>query len=176
MEELELLHKHRRGDPTAFATLVKLLQGPLLRYVTTLTQDPDRAQDAVQEAFLSLVHTNGTLPDNPRAWLFRVARNRAQDSTKKEARMRTREKRAAVPELTPPVPFPVEQREQNDALQRSFGALPTEIREVLTLKIHEGMSYRQIAEVTGLSLSKVSQLIHRGLKRLASGLRAAGVV
>lgn len=150
----------------------------MLRYVTSLTRDAAAAQDVVQDAFLALLDfaRGGQVPNHVSAWLFRVARNRAGDSVKKEVRMRTRHEAVATPEATPPQTTGLEDAERDHVLTQRFACLPGEIREVLVLKIQEGKSYRDIVTITGFSLGKIADLVHKGLTQLSRELRAAGVV
>ena len=62
------------------------------------------------------------------------------------------------------------------SVTKQLQTLRPEVREALALKVLDGLSYRQISEVTGHSVGKVGTLIHEGLSRLASGLKSAGVV
>lgn len=174
-DDSDLLKRHRRGDRGAFALLVANHEGALLRYATRLVGDIEIAQDAVQDALMNLARSD-VIPDSPQAWLFRVTRNRALDRIKKESRMRAKEAKAAQPEVIPVGVDPLEQGEANCAVSVQLEKLPPDVREALALKVLEGLSYRQIAEVTGHSVGKVGTLIHQGLSTLASGLRSAGVV
>lgn len=60
----------------------------------------------------------------------------------------------------------VEQSETSDTIARLMGDLPDNQREVIRLKFQSGLTYRQIAEVTGLSPSNVGFLIHTGITTL----------
>ncbi len=179
MNDRELLRRFRSGDRRAFETLIDRHEASLLRYALGLTGgDRELARDTVQEAFLALIRgaRNGTQPDSPAAWLFRVTRNRAKDLAKKESRMRARQHATAAHEATPPPSCAEETRENVCALQEQFARLQPEVQEVLALKIQEEKSYREIAVITGFSLGKISSLVHRGLGDLSRSLRAAGIV
>ncbi len=66
-------------------------------------------------------------------------------------------------------PEPAVLAEQNDSAGRAqqlVGNLPENQREVIRLKFQDDLSYREIAAVTGLSVSNVGFLIHRGVKTL----------
>lgn len=140
----------------------------LVRFLHRKVWDGDRAQDLAQEVFArALSHE----PDNPRAWLFRVATNLAND----EARLVIRRKRhltllkqeAEVAEASAPTPSSeldeVEKMERvRDALER----LSERDREVLLLW-NAGLSYAEIAEQTGLAKGAVSTTLARALKRLS---------
>ena len=178
MTDAELLERHRSGDAAAFESLITRHEAGLLRYVTSLTRDATTAQDVVQEAFLALLDcvAAGDAPHHVSAWLFRVARNRAGDSVKKEVRMRTRHEAVAEPEATQARTTGLEDAERDHVLTQRFADLPGETREVLVLKIQEGKSYRDIGAITGFSLGKIADLVHKGLTQLSRELRAAGVV
>ena len=178
MEDQELLRRFRGGDAGALEALVTRHEASLLRYAHRLTGDRELAQDVVQEALLALLRGSGRGgdPDSPGAWLFRVTRNRAMDAMKRETRMRERQQSVAIPEATVPGPPAIEESERNRALTERFAALDADVQEVLSLKIHEQKTYREIGTITGFSLGKISTLVHRGLTELSSALKAAGVV
>ena len=52
-------------------------------------------------------------------------------------------------------------------------SLPDNQQEVIRLKVQNGLSYREISEVTGLSVSNVGFLLHRGIKTLRERLKTA---
>ena len=149
---------------------------PLMGYAAHLLGDRDRASDVVQDTFMRLCQQvqlpQRELDDRVRAWLYRVCRNRAIDILKKEMRMKTLDAAAASVEVS---------REQNpdERLQvheRSLQAeslianLPARQQEVIRLKVQGGLSYREISEMTGLSVSNVGYLLSTGLKSVRSRL------
>lgn len=176
------MQRWKSGDATAFAAILERHQAPLLRYASRLLQCGDAAaEDVVQETFLRLVrsapslngelHADGALP----AWLFRVCRNLCADVSRKELRMQQRHLRVAVPDLDPP-PLPAfEQIEEHNKVKELLHELPETEREILVLKILDGKSYREIQALLGVSLHEVFTTAHRALRRLATGLRAAGL-
>ena len=64
----------------------------------------------------------------------------------------------------------VERREELCHVARQLENLPQETVEVLALKVLDGMSYREIAQITGYSLGKISRIVNSGVKSLASSL------
>lgn len=146
----------------------------LLSYAARLTGDSERARDAVQETFLELCSQDGAaLRPHLREWLFTVCRNKAIDIRRKESRMNARntsleEVRTADP-TTDPNGEPHEVLEQRDTLShvlKSLRSLPEAQQEVLVLKFRHGLAYREIARVTGHTVSNVGYLIHMGVKAL----------
>jgi RNA polymerase sigma-70 factor (ECF subfamily) len=148
---------------------VRCFEGPLLVYVSRLLGDSERARDVVQEAFLSLCRQDRRKVEGRlAAWLFTVCRNRVRDHQRKENRM-TVANQAALDARPSPLPDPAETVERADANGRmlaSLSALPERTQEVLRLKFQNGFSYREISDVTGLTVSNVGFILHTGLQKL----------
>ena len=176
LDDRELLRGVARGDAVAFEAVVDQYESALIRYAQHVTGRREPAEDTVQEAFVALLRLREGAEriDSLSAWLFRVTRNRALDLMKKESRMRQREGAAAIAEVIPPPECPTEAREEEQLVVEQIALLDRPTREVLLLKIREDHSYREISEITGLSLGQVSKLIHRGLGRIARALRNQG--
>ena len=144
-------------------------EGALVRYAAQFTGDLDRARDVVQDTFLRLCeedHTqlDGHLPQ----WLFTVCRNRALDIQRKEQRMKplNDEELAMRPGGGVSPAALAEQNESSSRVLRLIKDLPSNQREVVRLKFQNGLSYKEIAGVTNLSVSNVGFLIHTALKSL----------
>lgn len=154
-------------------------EGPLCRYARHVVGDADTARDVVQDTFLRAVRnpppdevTHDANPGRLRAWLFTVCRRRALDVRRKDRPMTT-----AAPDtfnLHPsPHASPYACVEANDSAHHALAALaslPENQRECLRLKFAAGLTYAEIAAVTGLSASNVGYLIHHGLKTLRTQL------
>jgi len=126
--------------------------------------DVERAREVVQETFLKLWRADPTRHEDHLApWLFRVCRNRSLD-------VRGRAAREAPLDVAPrpaPGPSPAAQaanREDSRRLLAAVEALPARQREVLRLRLLEGLSYREIAEVTGLKEGHVGYLLHHAIR------------
>ena len=147
----------------------------LLRYAVSITGDPERARDVVQDTFLRLwsedpVRLNGCLAE----WLFTVCRHRAIDVQRKENRM-TALTDIDLETCASQEPDPAKAAEQsesaNDVL-RLLDALPSNQREVIRLKFQNDLSYQEISRVTNLTVTNVGFLLHTGLKTLRARLKA----
>lgn len=159
-----------------FVTVVARYEAPLVRYSTRITGDEERARDVVQDAFLRLHRENGNRPENVQAWLYAVCRRRALDVLRKETRMKTLDDgQAAVCESPlPSQSAALEQSETEVEVLRLLADLPDNQQEVVRLKFQDGLSYRDIAEVTGLSVSNVGYLLHTAVRRLRERLVVEG--
>jgi RNA polymerase sigma-70 factor (ECF subfamily) len=144
-------------------------EGPLTRYATGITGDPDRARDVVQDTFVRLcAEEPGRLRDHLAQWLFTVCRNRAFDLQRKERRMAPlTDVKLETYESGEPSPAAAAERKEN-ALEagRLLDQLPPQQREVVRLKFQNGLSYREISQVTGLTVSNVGFLIHTAIKSM----------
>jgi len=156
---------------------VEAYELPLLRYARRLLDDLDLANDAVQHAFVKLCEqSQEQLEGRVAPWLFRVCRNKAIDHLRRAGREQTLlddgagDTAATAPALAPnsreadPADL-AEQHDLADLVGQLLIHLPAAQRETLDLWCN-GLSHRQIAEVTGRSEGNVRVLAHRGLTTL----------
>ena len=150
-------------------------EAPLIRYAIRLMGDADRARDAVQDTFLSLCQAERSqVEDHLAAWLFRVCRNRALDMRRKEHSVQPL-RETANDEIASPEPGPsalLEHQQGAGQMLALIESLPENQREVIYLRFGAGLSYREIGEVTGHSVSNVGVLIHNGVKKLRDQIAA----
>ena len=143
-------------------------EAPLTLYVRhVLGGDAERARDVVQEAFLRLIgQDRAKVEPHLTEWLYTVCRNLAIDVRRKERRME-RLTEVQADSASSAAPEPGERAEREDAMSQvllSLAALPRNQQECIRLKFQGGLSYKQISEVTGLTVTNVGFLIHTGLK------------
>jgi RNA polymerase sigma factor (sigma-70 family) len=140
----------------------------LVRFLHRKVWDVERARDLAQEAFVRALREE---PENPRAWLFRVASNLARDEARTVLRRRRHltlmagggEERAAPDD-------PHEElvdAERRHGLRRALEQLGERDRNTLLLW-DAGLDYREIAERTGLSPGAVGTTLARARKRLVA--------
>ena len=155
-------------------------ENALVRYALHFTLDGERARDIVQDTFLQLCKQSPEKRDREirpilKNWLFKVCRNRAIDVGRKEKRMKVKPSdeladdvahanREKTSGMSPDSGMMAE--ENAHSLSSQIGKLPDKQQEVLKLKYHGGLSYKEIAEVTGLTISHVGNLLHRAIASL----------
>ena len=159
---------------TDVKALLNRLQGPLIRYAFQITGDLERARDVVQDTFLQLCSENrASLNGHLEPWLFTVCRNRALDVRRKEGRMNPPTETTAEPSSNSPDAFvSMEQAETFQTALRILETLPSSQQEVIRLKFQSELSYKEISQVTGLSVTNVGFLIHAGLRRIRQTMLA----
>jgi RNA polymerase sigma factor (sigma-70 family) len=148
-------------------------QSPLLRYATSVCGDQERARDVVQETFLRLCRQRPADLDGCLGpWLYTVCRNQALDTRRKDGRMSTVSQSTldARPDHGPDPAGTAEDRDQMSQVLAALAAMPPRQQEVLRLRFQGGLSYKEIASVTGHSVSNVGYLMHVGLRAMRSQL------
>ncbi len=171
------MHEHLLNGDAWLRETVDRFQGPLLRYAARITCDVERARDAVQETFLRLCQQDRHQLDGHLAqWLYTVCRNQALDVRRKETPMKTMSSAVAegCASREPAQPTALEQQETSHQILKLLDRLPPNQQEVVRLKFQSGLSYREIAAVTQLSVSNVGYLIHTAVTALRKGLEAGG--
>jgi RNA polymerase sigma-70 factor (ECF subfamily) len=122
--------------------------------------------DVVQEAFVKLSRQREA-PERPVAWLFRVVRNRALTARRSADRRERYESQAAAEnwfEETFDLPL------DGAAATAALRELPDEQREAIVAHLWGGLSFAEIAEVTGVSSSTAHRRYVEGLEQLRSQL------
>jgi RNA polymerase sigma-70 factor (ECF subfamily) len=170
-EETWLIQQGQKGDRTALATLVARYWDRLYRWLYHLSRDQHLAEDLAQETFLKAFSSlkrfqAGT---NFAAWLFRIAHNNFANQYR--ARSRTREP------LSEEIPAnragPVEEAASREAMQQVASAiqrLPEEFRSALLLRVEEGLSFREIAEVLDLTEETARWRVFKARQKLLGWL------
>jgi len=145
-------------------------EGRLILYAQRiLAGDLARARDVVQETFLKLCRTpRAEITGHEPAWLYTVCRRTALDVKRKERRMTSiaDDTAASIPSLSPDPASATEQSDSAAEALRALHHLPEPQREALLLKFAHNLSYKEIAQITGHTVSNVGFLIHTGLKTL----------
>lgn len=138
----------------------------LVRFLSRKVWDPDRARDLAQEAFARSLDRE---PEDPRSWVFTVAANLARDEARTDIRRKKHLTLVKVDEQSkpgPPNPLRTLERKERAARARvALERLTERDREALLLW-DAGLSYRQIAEQTGLATGAIGTTLARARKRL----------
>jgi RNA polymerase sigma factor (sigma-70 family) len=170
------------GHKETIEELFMALESPLLSYAMRLAGRVEWAEDIVQEAFMRL-HTQFDEVREPKRWLYRTVHNLALNHRRESGKIVSLELRqgeaAENLDATDPQPLPDEQiaRLEGIGLVRlSLETLDKRSRELVRLKFNEGLSYKEIAGRTGLTISHVGYLLHHAIKAVADELAKNGVV
>lgn len=155
--------------------MLERYEKPLVRYAAQLLDgDIDLARDAVQDTFLRLCREErAEVESRIAAWLYTVCRNRVFDMKRKESRVvALAEGESFERASTDPTPAHAAERRDNlSHINAALSQLPDNQREVVRLKFQSGLSYKEISDVTKLSVTNVGFLLHTALKTLRTQLK-----
>src|SRR3989442_2391932 len=170
--DAEVVARVLRGDTEAFGVVIRRYEGGLVRFATRMLGSRDAAADAVAERFVRAYRHLASCrePSRLRTWLYRIVANRCKSHLG----------RRAVADVSlddvPPVADPadneaaVERAEQLALVGRALGKLSPEKREAFVLKHVEGMSYQEMAAVTGERIPTLKMRVHRAREALLQAL------
>jgi len=169
-----LMRRFAHGDTAAFEELYRRYERPVYSFCLRLLGDPDRAQDAFQEAFIHVVdgRENYRYQGRFRSWLFTIAHHACADQARDVRRFSSdpgEPQGAASQSAGAAAEGRVVAR---DELDRVLALLPREQREVVLLSRYYGFSYGEIADLTGSTEAAVKQKAYRALKTLRAALSA----
>ena len=160
------------GDPDAFAALYDRLALRLLGAARTMTGSTAEAEDVVQDLFVELARGRARLAAvaDLEAYVFTMLRNAVRRRGRRAALDRRavlaiaegREASGAFAEPAAELP--------DDALAAAVAALPDAQREVVALKIDAGLTFAEIAAVTGTSLNTAASRYRYALEKLRTAL------
>ena len=144
-------------------------ESALINYANSIIGDSERAKDVVQESLIKLYGQDPEKVSNSlKSWLFTVCRNRCFDIIRREKRMTNMDdKKIEIIHDTADDPGKAAERsDQRIQILGFLDKLPDNQKEVIRLKFEGDMSYKEISQVTNLSVSNVGFLIHAGIKKL----------
>jgi RNA polymerase sigma factor (sigma-70 family) len=169
-----------RADAGEFGRLILPLMDAAYNLARFLTRDAVAADDIVQEAYLRAWRAFGAYRGgDARVWLLAIVRNccfswshaqRRDGATPVAAEDELADASAETPESLTARAADIER------VRSVIDALPEPFRETLVLRELEDLSYRQIAELTGVPLGTVMSRLARARQMLAASLQPAAVL
>jgi RNA polymerase sigma-70 factor (ECF subfamily) len=141
--------------------LYDLYSAGLYRYALVVLMDHGLAEDAVHQVFSKLLSLGLERIEEPQRYLRRSVRNEC---------LTLRERRPSMAERPVLEAIRTEAFDGDDrmAIEAALRELPIEQREVVVLKVYEGLTFKEIAEVTGAPLNTVASRYRYALDRLRS--------
>ena len=160
----ELIERYQDGDVHSFELLIGRYQKQVYSYILTLVKDKQLADDVFQDTFVKVIQTvkSKAYKDDGRFVQFamRIAHNLVIDHFRKENRIPTVESSSEDYNYIDNVPITDASVEQgmivdqvHSDLHRMITFLPDEQREVLRMRIFDDMSFKDIADITNVSIN-----------------------
>jgi len=155
----------------------------LLRYAARLVNSPATAQDVVQNVFIKLFKNwdgHSQPSDKLKSWLFRVTHNEAVDLIRHESRLQVLHQKHAEARQDdvcvdghncPPC-----HEARRAAVLGHLKRLHPREQQIVLLRLEQGLSYREIADITGRSEGNVGNILHHAVRKLSTVLQQEGVI
>lgn len=176
-EDLHWVSQVLSGDKQAYAHIIHKYKNPLYATILRMTRNPQDAQDLVQEAFIKIYHQLDKYEQKGSfsSWLYRVAINHCMDEFRKKSyKVKSEEinELHAINSNHPEIVFL--KKEKQRQLERLIATLPEEERLIILLRYVNELSYSEISESLGLSLSSVRNKLHRAKKKMREQVSEEG--
>ena len=163
-----------KGDQRAFKLLVDTYQLMVVNTCYAFVHDRDEAEDIAQDVFVQVFESLGRFRFESKlsTWLYRIAVNRSIKHCKSPRGRAIKididswKQQEVAQSVEMPQQQILEEQEQIELLHKAIDKLPENQRTALILNKYEELSYKEIADVMGVSLSSVESLLFRAKNNL----------
>lgn len=182
INETELIEQLKRGDDTAFRTIVEQWQDMVYNTILGIVQNETEAEDLAQDVFIKVFEKIGTFKGDSKfsTWLYRIATTTALDHLRSRKRKKRSgflqsltgsggEEKEQIPDFHHPG-VSLDNKERAAVLFKAIDELPDHQKVAYTLHKLEGLSYRDVSEVLNTSVSAVESLMSRANQNLRKQL------
>ena len=156
-----LLTNIAAGDRDAFEALYHEISVPVFTVLLRITRNRDLSEDLLQEFFLKVFRTPPAQAQNPRAYLFQMARNLALDALRTAHPIEKLDDSAPVFSADPTLKL---------GLELAFARLSLPERQIVALHLYAGLKFREIAEICSLPLGTVLWRYRKAIGQLQNEL------
>lgn len=176
MDEAQVIALVRKGNADAFAEIVEHYQAPISRYLYRLTGDHEVTQDLVQDTFLkayqSILKTDAEL--SFKAWLYRIATNNALQYNRRRRLISFIPFADSTKHDTPTLEASSDHVEERLLIEEALLKIPLDQKACMVLHFVEGLKYREIADVLGVTEDAVRKRVARGSKEFRKLYKQGG--
>src|SRR6266550_6599482 len=175
LNDQELMRIVQAGDYSPASEIYDRYSGRIYNFAFRFLKNSEAAEDAVQEVFVKMLkHANQFHGDAKLStWLFSITANWCRDYLRK-ADNKAKESDDVLVTLPAPAELSpertLEQRENERRIQKALGALTPEQREAILLSRYQGLSYAEIAQISGCSEGAVKTRVFRAMETLKKAL------
>lgn len=182
----QLMHACVAGDLAAFDRLLRRYERRIIAYAYRILGDADQARDILQQTFLNIFRRRDQYRETARfsTYAYCIAHNLCQNEIRRRRRRRMisfeqpsaadaeADLRQWLTDETVPEPVePLARDEEDRLLHEAIDDLDPIYREVIALRIFEGLAFQQIAEITGTNESTAKSRMRYALGYLDRALR-----
>lgn len=158
-----LVQRYISGDEQALATLIERHQSKIFGFIYSKVADRDVANDIFQDTFIKVIHTLKTKTYNEEGkflpWVMRIAHNLCVDYFRSIKRMPMQRDTdefsvfSVMKDNDPNIESQIISLQIEDDLKKIIEELPEDQREVLMMRIYQDLSFKEISELTNVSIN-----------------------
>ena len=178
LSDQELMRLVQAGDVSPASEIYDRYSSRIYNFAYRFLRNSEAAEDATQEVFVKMLkHANQFHGDAKLStWLFSITANWCRDYLRK-ADNKSKESDDVLVTLPAPAEHSpertLEQRENERRIQKALSALTPEQREAILLSRYQGLSYAEIAQISGCSEGAVKTRVFRAMETLKKALGGA---
>lgn len=174
----ELVEKVKEGSTDAFDLLYERYATSLLRHLICLMSNHQEAEDMLHESMMLMIQKinfyqpRADLKNSFKSWLFRLSTNRAIDEIRKR-------KKHPVSEMEPssaPLETVYETKEKEVIIAEMLHKLPLIQRVILSLRVHDDLSYQEISLICGKDINTIKQGLFQARKNMKNLMLTQGEI
>lgn len=172
--DAEVIDRVLAGETAAFELLVRQYQQEIYRLAYRMTRNAEDAKDLAQEAFVAAYRSLGSFRGHSRfsTWLYRIAMNLCLNHLKSGSRQDPAEVAGNLADQRADSLGALLLDERDRALAEAIEALPPQQKATLTLRVQQGLSHKEIAEVLGCSEGTAKANYFHAVRALQRRLQA----
>jgi RNA polymerase sigma-70 factor (ECF subfamily) len=172
--DFEVVQRVLAGEPAAFDVLVRQYQQEIYRLAYRMTRSAEDARDLAQEAFIQAYRSLASFRGQSRfsTWLYRIAMNLCLTHLKSVARQDPAEVNGNLADQRADSLMTLLTNERDRALAGAIEALPPQQKATLTLRVHQALSHKEIAEVLDCSEGTAKANYFHAVRSLQRKLQA----
>jgi RNA polymerase sigma-70 factor, ECF subfamily len=166
--EAEIVARVLRGDRQAYAMLVDAYKSPIYNLAYRMTGSSDDADDLTQETFIRAYQYLWRYDMHRKffTWLYTLALNLIRSHLRKKNKYNKSSEELSAHLLSDKNPSPETELMETQEMGVYLLLLEEESRALLIMKYMQELSFEEIAQITGKSLSGVKMSVYRGLEKL----------
>ncbi len=165
----ELMHRVQSGEKSALSMLMRRYANSLLTYLHRMTGNHHSSEELLQEVFLAVwvQRKSYEYPRPFRRWLFGIATNKCRSANRSRVRRPTLPGSVDVPSSNAPSPHEAAVATETAlVVEQALLRLPEQQREVVVLRVWNGLSYQAISDVLNRSEGTIRSQMHHALNSI----------
>lgn len=175
-----LLRRLKTGSKTAGEELVRRYYQPLVRYLRRVVGSEQMAEELHQQTWLSVLEhletfDQGSCSGGFKAWLFRIATNKAHDHWRSAGREKSAKEglKLVTDDDLPEPGHRMSGSEQEQKLKQAIDRLPETQKQVVLLRYYSGLKFIEIADLLGCPLNTALGRMHKAMLKLRDLMEAS---